>query len=44
MKKDSITVQIDIATVLDGNPVALEYLRQAIREKKERDAGEKDAN
>lgn len=44
MKKDSITVQIDIATVLDGNPVDLEYIRQAIKEKMERDADKKNVN
>jgi hypothetical protein len=44
MKSKNITVNVDIATVLDGKPVELEYIRQAIKEKKERDAGKKDAD
>jgi hypothetical protein len=38
MKSKSITVNIDMATALDGNPVELEYIRKAVKEKVERDA------
>jgi hypothetical protein len=38
MKSKSITVNVDIETVLDGNPIELDYIRQAVKEKKERDA------
>jgi transcriptional regulator with XRE-family HTH domain len=42
--KNGITVNVEISTLLDGNPVELEYIRQAIKEKIERDAGEKDVD
>ena len=42
--KHSITVQVELATLLDGKPVELEYIKQAVKEKMERDAGKKDAN
>src|SRR5574344_1998483 len=35
--KNGITVNVEISTLLDGNPVELEYIRQAIKEKIERD-------
>lgn len=38
MKSKDITVTVEIATALDDEPVTLEYLRQAVKEKKERDA------
>ncbi|WP_312611455.1 hypothetical protein [Oscillibacter sp.] len=44
MKSKSITVNVDVATVLDGKPIELEYLRQAVKEKMERDADKKDVN
>ena len=42
--KNGITVNVEISTLLDGKPVDLEYIRQAVKEKMERDAGEKDAD
>ena len=36
--KNGITVNVEISPPLDGNPVALEYLRQAVKEKMEHDA------
>jgi transcriptional regulator with XRE-family HTH domain len=36
--KHSITVNVELSTLLDGKPVDLEYLRQAVKEKMERDA------
>ena len=44
MKSKDITVTVEIATVLDDEPVTLEYLRQAVKEKMERDADKKDAD
>ena len=38
MKSKSITVNIDMATVLDGKPVEFEYICKAVKEKIERDA------
>ena len=40
MAKNSITINVELSTLLDGKPVDLEYLRQAVKEKMERDAGE----
>lgn len=42
--KHSITVNVELSTLLDGKPVDLEYLRQAVKEKMERDADKKDVN
>ena len=36
--KNSIVVDVEISTLLDGKPVDLEYLRQAVKEKMVRDA------
>lgn len=38
MAKNSITINVELSTLLDGKPVDLEYLRQAVKEKMERDA------
>lgn len=43
MARDNLTLKLNIETLLDGNPVELEYIRQAIKEKMERDADKKDA-
>ena len=37
MKLKDITVTVEIATVLDDEPVTLDYIRQAVKEKKERE-------
>ena len=44
MAKNSITVQVEIVTLLDGKPIELEYLKQAVKEKMERDADKKDVS
>ena len=44
MKSKSITVNVELSTLLDGKPVDLEYIRQAVKEKMERDADKKDVN
>lgn len=42
--KHSITVNVELSTPLDGKPVDLEYLRQAVKEKMERAADKKDVS
>lgn len=41
--KKTLTIDVSINSLLDGNPVELDFIRQAVKEKIERDAA-KDIN
>lgn len=41
--KNTLTIDVSINSLLDGNPVELDFIRQAVKEKIERDAA-KDIN
>ncbi|MEA4919371.1 MAG: hypothetical protein VB078_00385 [Clostridiaceae bacterium] len=40
MASDKLTAKLNIETLLDGEPEELDYIRQAIREKREREQTE----